>query len=127
MSEIEEIIKGDRLMALDSWAKKIKADKEFIKTFVMSISQPEEMPFLLEKILACFTKLKKSTKDEVKNALIRVQIYCSINSNSDPIRVSKQLFIAQVLEKLFFGANILLDEEFEVEEKHEKKKKKSKK
>ena len=71
---------------------------------------------MVEKLLEAVPGIRGKSKEAVRNALLRVQIYCSINSNSDPIRVSKQLYIAQVLEKLILGSNMLFEEEVEIKE-----------
>jgi hypothetical protein len=124
---MQEVLIGDKHSSLDKWAKKIGADPGFARSLAKSIKEPEEAPYLLERITNAFSNIKKTSKKEVRNALLRVQIHCSLDSNSDPIRVSKQLYMAQVLEKLFFGSNLLLrEEEVEEEEKARVKKPKGK-
>lgn len=113
---MESILIGDRGVSLEKWASKNKMDVKFARALSKAVEEPEETTFLLEYINGGFSKLKGGKK-EIRNALLRIQIHCSLNSNSDPIKVSKQLFVAQILEKLLFGSNLLLGEEIEIEEK----------
>lgn len=117
------IITGERHLSIDKWAKRNGISPHLASHLVKSLRDPEEMPYLLQRILDECPGLRGRGKKEVRNALLRVQTYCSINTNSDPIKVSKQLFIAQVLEKLLFGCNMLLSDEIEVEEKPARKRK----
>ncbi len=110
------VITGDRRMSVDKWAKKKGISSQFAGSLAKSVREPEETPYLLDTMIRSFSGLTKASKKEIRNCLLRVQIHCSINSDSDPIKVSKQLFIAQVLEKLLFGSNILFGEEIEIEE-----------
>lgn len=118
------IITGSKTLSVEKWAKAAGMQPDMARAIDRSIREPEETPYLLEKIVASFSDLKRRGKDEVRNALLRVQIYCAINSDSDPIKVSKQLFIAEVLEKLLFGSNLLMMEEIEEPVKQAKKGKK---
>ena len=115
------IITGDRGTSLEDWSRKCKVNQQFVNSLAMAVDEPEESPYLLEGIINKFSELKKASRKEVRNALLRVQIHCSINTNSDPIKVSKQLFVSQILEKLFFGNNLLMSEEMMEEEKPAKK------
>lgn len=117
----KSIITGDRRLSIEKWAKRLKIDIGLAGSITKAVVEPEETPYLLEKISRDFSNLTKNSKKEVRNALLRVQMHCSINSDSDPIKVSKQLFVSQILEKLLFGSNILFGEEFEPEEKPVKK------
>jgi len=112
----EGILTGDKGLKLDAWARKAGISLGLAKSMSMSLAEPEETPYLLKGITSMFSKQKKAAKEEVRNALLRVQIYCAINSNSDPIRVSKQLFISEVIEKILFGSNTLMTEEMTDEE-----------
>ena len=112
----DSVLTGERKMSLEKWAKKHSLSSDFAKALSRSIEDPEETPYLLERLRNGFSKLKGKSKQEVRNALLRVQIHCSIHGNSDPIQISKQLFISQVLERLFFGSNLLLREEEILEE-----------
>jgi hypothetical protein len=115
------ILTGNRKIGVDKWASKNRINPDFAKSLADSLMQPEEMTYLLEKMIEGFFKLGKASRKEVRNALLRVQIYCSINTNTDPIKVSKQHFIAQTLEKLLCGSNVLFMEEIEVDEKPARK------
>lgn len=115
------IITGDRRLSIEKWAKKWKIDVEFARSVMKAVKEPEETPYLLDKIMKDFSNVTKKNKREVRNALLRVQLHCSINSDSDPIKVSKQLFVSQILEKLLYGSNIIFGEEIEPEEKPVKK------
>ncbi len=121
---MHDVLIGDKRSSLEKWAKKSKVNLDLAKALEMAIKEPEEAPYLLERIIGSFSRLKKGGKKETRNALLRVQIHCSINSSSDPIKVSKQLFVAQILEKLLFGSNLLLGEEIELEEHPARKRRK---
>ncbi len=107
------VMTGDRNLTLESWAKKRKVDTAFATSVWEAIDDPDEVPYLMERLLEGFKKHKKAQRDHIRNALMRVQMYCSIQNNSDPIKLSKQLFVTQVLERLFFGSNKLLAEGME--------------
>jgi len=119
----EDIITGIRNMNIKKWASANKIDGRFAAVLADMIEEPDETPYLLKTLTEGFKKLKKPGKNEVRDALIRIQIYCSIHGNSDPIKLSKRLFVAQTIERLLFGTNILLTEGFEEEEPEKKGKK----
>lgn len=111
---------GDKNKTLAQWANESKINLEFAKNLLEVIENPAEVPYLLEDIIKDFKKLSKRAKEEIRNALIRVQIGCSINTPSDPIQVGKQLFVSQIIEKLLFRSNLLVgEEEFIEKSKHE--------
>ena len=115
------IITGHRGSSLEEWSRKCKVNRDIVNSLAMAIEEPEQSPYLLEGMRDSFSRLNKASRKEIRNALLRVQIHCSINTNSDPIKVSKQLFVAQTLEKLFFGNNLLMSEEPMEEEKPARK------
>ncbi len=94
---------------MEKWAKKNGISPKFASSLSRSLNDPDEVPYLVDALTKGFKKLKKSAKTNLRNSLIRVQIYCSIYGNSDPIKLSKQLYIAQTLEKLMFGNNMLAE------------------
>ncbi len=106
---LDHIITGGRRLSLGLWAKKHKVDSVFVKSLYESIEDPDETPYLIDTVTKGFKKLPVTARNEVRNSLIRVQIHCSIHGNSDPIKLSKQLYIAQTLEKIMFGSNMLMD------------------
>jgi len=116
------IFTGDKCVSVEKWARNNKIDPELTKSIVNSVKEPEEAPYLLETIVKSSSKLKWVSKKEIRNGLIRMQVHFSINSDSDHIKAGKQLFIAQVLEKLLFGSNLLLEDEIYLEEKPAKRK-----
>ncbi|NOX71713.1 MAG: hypothetical protein GXO64_03380 [Candidatus Micrarchaeota archaeon] len=113
MPKLEEVVTGERKKSIASWARANKINPEFAKLMVESIDSPIEFMFNMKRMEALFKKPPQKAKDEIRDALLRVQIWCSINSHRDPVMAEKQLFIAQVIEKLFFNANILSEEEME--------------
>ena len=117
------IITGERALSVEKWAKKWGMDSGFARSIVKAVMEPEETPYLLESIQKDFSKVSKKNRKEVRNALLRVQLHCSISSDSDPIKVSKQLFVSQILEKFLYGSNSLFCEEGEADEKAPGKKK----
>ena len=120
----EGIISGMKELTVECWAKKIGMFPEYACMLHKVLDEPEEAPYLLEGLVDGYEKLPKKAKDELRNCLIRVQIHCSINSSSDPINVSKQLYIAETMEKLLFGNNLLSMEDIEPEEDERKPRRK---
>ena len=118
---LENMMTGQRGLSLGMWAKKHRIGNGFVKALYESLEDPDETPYLLDAVTVGFKKFSKSAKNEVRNCLIRVQIHCSIHGNSDPIQISKQLYITQTLEKIMFGSNLLLDIMEEEEESGKKK------
>jgi len=119
---MKSIFIGDKSTSLEKWAKQGNLDVDMVRCILKSIEEPDETPYLLERITKDFRKVSRRSRSEIRSALLRVQIDCSINSNADPIKISKQLFIAQVLEKLLFGSNLLMGDEILVEERPVRKK-----
>jgi hypothetical protein len=107
------VITGKRSLSIERWSRSNRIGREFARALVKSVRSPEEATYLLEEMISGFSGLPKNAKNEVRNALIRVQVYCSINTNADPITVSKQHVISQTVEKLLFGSNILFQEDIE--------------
>ncbi len=106
---LENIFTGQRNLSLVLWIRKHKIDNGFARALYKSLDDPDEVPYLLKPITDGFSGLRKKAREEVRSGLLRVQIHCSIHGNSDPIKLSKQLYISQTLEKLMFGSNLLMD------------------
>jgi hypothetical protein len=123
----ESILTGKKKQSMEKWAKSTGVDMDLARSLETAVREPSEAPYLIERIRIMFQKIGHLQMEEVRNALLRVQIYCSINSDTDPILVSKQLFIAEVLEKLLFGNNLLMMDEIEEPMEHLKKKSRRKK
>jgi len=111
MPTLENVITGDRKKSIASWAKAKRISPDFAKLMHESLEAPINFLFNMSMMESKFKKLPKKVKDEIRNALLRVQIWCSINSHKDPIMGEKQLFISQVMEKLFFSGNLLSEDE----------------
>jgi len=62
-----------------------------------AIDKPTELPFLLEEIKAL------EATDELRMALVRVQVHSEQNMHEDLNLHSKRLYAAQTMEKLIFG------------------------
>ncbi len=118
MVKLEEVITGERKKGIKAWASANKIKPSLANMIFTSIENPLEFIFFIGKMEKEFEKAPKKAKEEIRNALLRVQIWCSINSHRDPVMGEKQLFISQVIEKLFFGGN-LLSEESIIEDKEE--------
>ena len=106
---LDSIISGDRNISVLNWGNKNRIDTKFSKALKNALNEPDDVPYLIDMIMKEFKKLPKPAKSAVQNALVRVQIYCSIHGNSDPIKLSKQLYISQTLEKLMFGMNLIME------------------
>ena len=108
---MEKVFTGDRKINLSNWAKTNKIPARFSKELFQAIDHPTESPYLIEPLMKAFRKLTKKQRLEVRKALIRVQLGCSLNSHSDHVKANKQLFVSQALEKMFFGSNFLSAED----------------
>ncbi len=109
----ESVFAGKRGLTVAGWAKSSKVPADFSKSLWESIDDPDELPYLLDAVMKGFNKIRGAAREEIRNALMRVQIHCSIHSDSDPIKLSKQLYVTQALERLLFGSNKLLSDEFD--------------
>jgi hypothetical protein len=110
------ILTGVKGLPIEDWAEKKKISPAFASALLKCIEDAEEVPYLLDGLMKGFSKLGKPQKKEIRNALIRIQMYCSLHDNPDPIKHSRLFFISQMLERLFFGCNILISGEIEEEE-----------
>ena len=108
---MKKLLVGNRGQSLDSWARSHKVPPAFAKDLLHSINEPAGFPFVMDNLIEGFSSMKKKQKEEVRKALIRVQLGCSIDNPSDPVKMKKQLFISQVIEKVLFGFNLLSSEE----------------
>jgi hypothetical protein len=66
-----------------------------------AIEDPDRFVFLLESI----TKLEP--KSEIRYALMRAQVYLTLNLSYDMEANQKKLYVAKAIEKLLFGKNLL--------------------
>jgi hypothetical protein len=66
-----------------------------------AIEDPERFVFFLEDII------KLEPKSEIRHALLRAQVYLTLNLSYDMEANQKKLYIAKVIEKLLFGRNLL--------------------
>ena len=80
-----------------------------------AIDNPDELPFLLEEI----NSLKAT--EELRLALVRVQVQSELKMHEDLNMHQKRLYVAQTIEKLLFG-ELLLEGGKEKEEKGKGKK-----
>jgi hypothetical protein len=110
------ILTGIRQLSVADWAAKKKISQAFASNLWDCVEDPEEVPYLLDGLMKGFSKLGKAQKKEVRNSLIRIQMYCSLHDNPDPIKHSRLFFISQMLERLFFGGNMLIGGEMEEED-----------
>ena len=111
MVSTEKILTGNKKWNLEKWRKIFKINETFANNLLRVIEDPVECIFLLDDLISGFKKLSASAKKEVRMSLIRIQIACSINTPSNPAKATKQIFVSEVLEKLFFGSNLLSSEE----------------
>ena len=121
---MEKIFTGNKNGSVAEWCKQNNISLALAKDILHVIETPNDMPFYIEKIMDNFKKINKKAKDKLRNAIIRVQIECNLTTRSDPIKVSQQYYVAEVLEKLLYGNNLLMQEELEIEEEARGKKKK---
>ena len=108
---MKKLLTGSKRKSLEAWAKLHRLPLGFAKDLLHSINKPSDSVFVMENLIKDFRSLSRKQKEEVRKALIRVQIGCSIDTPHDPVKVKKQLFVSQVIEKLLFGFNLLTTEE----------------
>ena len=87
---------------------------EHLLLIAEAVDQPDQLPYLIERI----TSLKINDKEKFRFALIRIQIDSELHMNEDIQKNQKQLYVAQVIEKLVYG-DILLETPKENEDEEE--------
>ena len=85
---------------------------------VEAIDNPNELPFLIEDI----SSLK--TTDEIRLALVRVQVQSELKMHEDLNKHQKRLYVAQTIEKMLWG-ELMIDGGNKKKKKNENKEKKS--
>jgi hypothetical protein len=65
------------------------------------IEEPEHLVFRLEDVM------RIEPRNEIRNALLRAQIYLTLNLSYDMEANQKRLYTAKSIEKLLFGKNLL--------------------
>lgn len=84
---------------------------------IEAIDNPNELPFLIEEI----SSLK--TTDEMRLALVRVQVNSELKMHEDLNKHQKRLYIAQTIERMLWG-ELLIDGGNKKKKKDESKDKK---
>jgi hypothetical protein len=84
---------------------------------VEAIDTPFELPFLIEDI----NSLK--TTDEMRLALVRVQVQSELKMHEDLNKHQKRLYVAQTIEKMLWG-ELMIDGGNKKKKKNENKEKK---
>jgi hypothetical protein len=69
---------------------------------IQAIDNPNELPFLIEEI----NSLKQT--DELRFALVRVQVHSELHMHADLNKHQKRLYVAQTIEKMLWG-ELLID------------------
>lgn len=83
-----------------------------------AIDNPNELPFLIEKINAI------KTTDEIRLALVRVQVQSELKMHEDLNMHQKRLYVSQTIEKMLWGELLLNGGNKKKKNKDEDKKKK---
>jgi hypothetical protein len=68
------------------------------------------LPFLIEPIYREALSMEGEAPDQLRFALIRLQIYADIHRYEDMEQTQKIKYISQVLEKIIFGS-LMLEQE----------------
>ncbi|MFW5898729.1 MAG: hypothetical protein ACOCT7_02610 [Candidatus Saliniplasma sp.] len=89
------------IVAILSGEEEVEDLKEEWAPVARAIEEPEKLPFLLSDI-----KELEST-EELRLALVRVQINAQISMKKDMDHYKRQLFVAKTIEILLYG-NLLL-------------------
>jgi len=108
---VESVFVGSRNNKLSEWARINNIPDRFSRDLFRAIDNPAESPYLMESLIKSFKKLTKKQTMEVRKALIRIQMGCSLNFHTDHLKANKQLFVSQALEKILFGSNFLSSED----------------
>ena len=74
---------------------------------VSSLENLERFPLLLEKIYRDTVALDENTLDQLRFALLRLQVYADIHQYENMEKAQKIKYVAQVLEKVIFGSLML--------------------
>lgn len=74
---------------------------------VQCIESLDAFPFLLEKIFRETASFSEDTLDHFHFALLRLQIYADIHRYENMEQAQKTKYVAEVLEKVIFGALML--------------------
>ncbi|MDP2767215.1 MAG: hypothetical protein Q8O41_07180 [Candidatus Methanoperedens sp.] len=82
---------------------------DYVMLLTDVIFDPKLLPYRLEEV----RKLKPS--EELRNALLRVQIDSDLRFDEDLQKYRIRHYVAQVIERLIFGNNLLLEGKRRVE------------
>ncbi|MDD1676608.1 MAG: hypothetical protein LUQ40_02610 [Methanomicrobiales archaeon] len=74
---------------------------------VSSLENLERFPLLLEKIYRDTVALDENALDQLRFALLRLQVYADIHQYENMEKAQKIKYVAQVLEKVIFGSLML--------------------
>jgi hypothetical protein len=77
------------------------------KDVIAALENPRAFPDLLEPIYRESMKLDDETLDRFRFSLMRLQLYADIHRNEDLEMAMHIKYVAQVLEKVVFGALIM--------------------
>ena len=77
------------------------------KDIVSSLDNLELFPLLLEKIYRDTIALDENALDQLRFALLRLQVYADIHQYENMEKAQQIKYVAQVLEKVIFGSLML--------------------
>ena len=77
------------------------------KDVIAALENPLAFPDLLEPIYREAMKLDDETLDRFRFSLMRLQLWADIHRNEDLEKAMHIKYVAQVLEKVIFGALIM--------------------
>lgn len=93
----------------------VKGKKTIDNRFLIlarAFEHPRELPFLIEEL---YDLRDYKYADDLRFALVRVQIYCDVNMNQDLEHYQKLNYVSEIIENILFGElmkeGIELDEE----------------
>ncbi|MEN6442612.1 MAG: hypothetical protein WC391_01260 [Methanoregula sp.] len=78
---------------------------------IACLANKQDFPDLLEPIYREAMKLDDESLDRFRFALLRLQLYADIHRNEDLEKAMQIKYVAQVLEKVIFGALVMEREE----------------
>lgn len=88
---------------------------DIYRDIAQCVGDLEEFPLLLEKICRDAVALDDDPLDQLRFALLRLQIYADIHRYQDMEQAQKTKYVAQVLEKVIFGSLMLEPEDLTVD------------
>lgn len=90
--------------------------KDYILLLARVLKNPMDLPRMLRQVCAMREGLSTDERDDLRMALIRVQIDSELRMQEDILRYQQRRYVAQVIEILLYKELLLAPREFLDEE-----------